>query len=481
MTQRPDGATVDDAGVVRPVHWFRPVVVGAVFLCLTALLSRWPRHSGNVWSRFATVESLVERGTLAIDDSPLRGSASVDVVQFRGRFYSDKPPMLSALGAVVYAPLAWAGIRFTGQPSQWVLVNWVLLVVIVGMSSAMAIVSLRRLLQLVDLPAWQADLLALAGGCCSLLFSYAVTFNNHSVAAGLLTAAAALVFCADHRILRRVPLAQPVPHDAALVDATGGNGRVGPSGFGAFVRPGVAGLMTALAATMDIPAGGAAWVALAACLAISDRPAAIWFLVGSAPPALLHCVLQSQVTGSPLPVECYPEAFNYPGSYWVNAGAWHEPGPRWHFGMELLVGPQGWLTVTPVLAFGLVGIVGTLRHTTNRLWRLASVVAVVGVVLIAYYVWGVRRTDFAGSSFGTRHLLAVTPLVYFFGVVAVARLRNLIGTLAFCVLMAASATYAYAGMLDPWSRIERRVAAGTDPVLQLLQTVVPWPWSTYSR
>jgi hypothetical protein len=478
MTKRPDGATGDDAGLVRPVHWLRPVVAGAIFLCLTALLSRWPRHSGNVWSRFATVDSIVERGTLAIDESPLRGSAAVDVVRFRGRFYSDKPPMLSAMGAVVYAPLAWAGIRFVGQSSQWVLVNWVLVVVIVGTSSAMAIASLRRLLQYVDLSPWQADLLALAGGCCSLLLTYGVTFNNHSVAAGLLTAACSLV-------VDRLRLAGREPGRVTSSDPSPspiwGEGRGEGLTRTRAIRPATAGFLTALAATIDMPAGGTVWVALVACLALCERRSALWFLVGSAPPALLHCFLQSQVTGSPLPVECYPDAFNYPGSYWTTAGVWHELGPRWRFGMELILGPQGWLTVTPILAVGLVGIGWTLRNPSHPLWLLAALVAGVVVALCGYYTWGVRRTDFAGLSFGVRHLLAVTPLVYLFSVVAIARWRGVVWTVVFCTLMSVSAAYAYAGMLNPWSRVEKRVAAGADPTLQLLQTIVLWPWSTYAR
>src|SRR4051812_26429787 len=93
----------------RPVRPFRPLLLGALYWASLAPLTLYPapRHSGNVWSRYMTVESIVERGTLAVDRSPLlRISGSPDLVRFGGHLYSDKPPVLSALSAAIYAPLA---------------------------------------------------------------------------------------------------------------------------------------------------------------------------------------------------------------------------------------------------------------------------------------------------------------------------------------------------------------------------------------
>ncbi len=128
------------------------------------------------------------------------------------------------------------------------------------------------------------------------------------------------------------------------------------------------------------------------------------------------------MTGTPLPVEMYPEAFNYPGSFWLTPeGTFEEYGPRCWFGLELLLGPPGWLTLTPVLAFGLVGPGdGARSGGATRSGRWPAVVLVSLVVLLVYYTFVVRRTDFAGQSFGTRHLLAITPAVYLFAVVALA-------------------------------------------------------------
>src|SRR3989338_8238197 len=47
--------------------------------------------SWNDGSRFASVESMVERGTLAIDNSSFFNSTS-DKIFYNGHFYSDKAP-----------------------------------------------------------------------------------------------------------------------------------------------------------------------------------------------------------------------------------------------------------------------------------------------------------------------------------------------------------------------------------------------------
>ncbi len=434
----------------RPIHPARALVLGLVYWAALWPFTIAPRHSGNVWSRYMTVESLVERGTPAIERSPLLGpSGSPDVVKVGGHIYSDKPPVLSALAAVVYAPLSWSGWRFSGSPTQFVRVNLVLVAVVVGLTSALAVVAMRLLLQCVDLSRGVADLLALVLGFGSQLFSYAVTFNNHSVAAGLITSAFALI-ALERPDARRLRL-----------------------------RRGVAGLLAGLAATIDLPAGCASVLVLALWLGARTRRVPIVFLSMAALPLLLHAGLQLASTGSPLPVEMTPGAFDFEGSYWkTEAGRARETVPRWRWGVELLVGPQGWWTVTPLVAVGVVGMVRIVLRQGDPLRPLAAATGAVVFMLLGYYTWGVRRIDFAGLSFGTRHMLAVSPLCLVFSVAWLARWRRRgIAAAVFAVGLLVGGVYAWEGMLDPWSRIERR----RDVALILLQRGVLYPWSSYQR
>lgn len=426
----------------------RPWLLGAAYWLALLPLTVSPKHSGNVLSRYMTIEAIVERGTLSIETSPLYArSGSPDVVKFGRHLYSDKPPVLPALSTVVYAPLVVLGYRFSGPPPQFAVANLALVWCVVGSSSALVVVALRKLLDLVPAAPWQADVAALAFGFASPLLTYAVTFNNHGVAAALLTWA------------------------LVLSVREGGAARR---------REFATGVLAGLAATIDLPAGGALGAALGLWLAWRARKLPLAYVAGMLPALLLHAWLQSKVTGTPLPAELYPEALAFPGSYWASqAGQWKETVPRWQFGLEFLAGPQGWLTVTPVLWSGVVGLGLTLSRREDPLRSLALVIGGTVAVLLVYYVWGVRRTDFAGQSFGVRHLLPITPAVFVFAWAAVARSRLGWPRWLFWVLMLAGGVYAVAGAADPWSRIERRAPA--EPALRFLQRFTLWPWSSYGR
>ncbi|WP_435016648.1 hypothetical protein TA3x_004221 [Tundrisphaera sp. TA3] len=429
--------------IVRPVAAWRPWLLAAIYAGALLPLTYLPRHSGNVFSRYMAIEAMVERGELAVERSPLLiPSGTPDLVMFGPHLYSDKPPVLPAIAAPLYAVLYGCGLRFAGRGNAFVWANLAMTWGVAGLISACGVAWARRLFQAVPIAPWVSDLLALALGFGTQMLTYAVTFNNHSVGAAALIGAFAF---------------------AVLEPAGEARHR---ARFGS-------GLLAGLAATVDLPAGCWMLAGLGLIQAIRVRSVPWAFLLGALGPLALHCVLQSRVTGTPLPAEMYPEAFNYPGSYWATPeGTWKERGPRGWFALELLVGPQGWLTVTPVLVVGLVGVAAAMARRGDPMRPAAWLVGSSAVVLVAYYTWGVRRLDFAGASFGTRHLLAISPLVYVFAVVAASRLRAWWAVALMAPLLAVGFVYAYAGMKDPWSRIEKREA--TEPALRALQRFTPY-------
>ena len=446
-----------DGPLPRPVHRARPWLIALAFWAALVPLSARPRVSGNVWSRLMTIESLVERGTFAIERSPMLGpSGSPDIAKYDGHTYADKPPVLSILGAVAYAPLHVLGGWSFPAPGrglgQFVPITWALTVVFAGGGSAWALASTRRLFQLTTFRPWVADVLTLALGFGSPLLIYGVTFNNHSVAAGLITAALAGVALEDRARPRR-----------------------------AWV-----GLYAGLAATIDLPAGGAAFLILGVWLVARTRSFPWAYLLGALGPALLHVAAQVAISGSPLPIELDRRAMEYPGSYWSTAaGRFHETGPRWRFGLELLVGPQGWVTITPALSLTPIGLMLACRR--GPLAGAARATAALLAALLAFYIWGVRRTDYAGLSFGVRHLLAVTPLAFLFAASAVDRSRGRWLAAGFALLIAVGVAYASVGMENPWTRADGvkgpqgRAVPRPEPLLQLLQHLVLAPHTSYTR
>ncbi len=437
---------------IRPVSVGRIWVWGVVYcLILAPVVGLFPRMSGNVASRYATIQSVAERGTLAVERSSiLRQSGSPDVVHFHGHSFSDKPPVLPTLAAPIYFALLVGGVQMTGSLNQFLICNFALTWLTTTLASGLCLVALRAMLQGVAISPRLADIATVAFGLASPLLTYAVTFNNHSVAAGCVTVAWAL----------------------AILERPG-------RWLGSFRF--AAGLLAGLAATIDLPVGGLTLTGVGVVmLARGSRPL-VAYAAGATGPLVLHIGLQSLVTGSPLPVEMYPQAFEYPGSYWTTAeGKWQDPRPRWLFGLDFLVGRQGAFTVFPALWFGLAGLISaTFARPRGAVIRpVAVLVGGSFLVLAGYYIWGVRRTDYAGSSYGARHLLAITPMIYLFALVGLSRFRfQRILVPIFAAAMLVGGIYAVIGAIDPWSRVE--VRARTNPWLATLQYGVLYPNGTF--
>src|SRR5688572_32990681 len=103
----------DRAGrMVRPWALFGPVVVLVIALPLLRPL----RHpdptavSDEELARLATVQAMVEHGTLAIDDTDFIDTRMK--VRHGEHYYSDQPPVMAALLAPSYWAMRHAGVDF---------------------------------------------------------------------------------------------------------------------------------------------------------------------------------------------------------------------------------------------------------------------------------------------------------------------------------------------------------------------------------
>src|SRR5437868_3611985 len=96
--------------VATPQPWRTWIVIlGAAAVAVVS--ARSYVGGWNDGSRLATVESLVDRGTWAIDDSQFvrptddSGAGTLDKLRIDGRYYSDKSPVPALLMAGEYALL----------------------------------------------------------------------------------------------------------------------------------------------------------------------------------------------------------------------------------------------------------------------------------------------------------------------------------------------------------------------------------------
>jgi hypothetical protein len=184
----------------RLATWF--VLTAAL---VVALVSARPyAGSWNDGSRLATVESLVDHGTLAIDrsifvqvpprrrpddpgpypaDDPVLQHGTRDRLYIQGHFYSDKSPVPALLMAGLYQGLQWAtGLTARERPD---LFCYLMTVCTSGLAYLVAIWSVLRLGRLVRLPPGVRLVLAASLGLATVALTYTRHVNNHILLLGV--------------------------------------------------------------------------------------------------------------------------------------------------------------------------------------------------------------------------------------------------------------------------------------------------------
>jgi hypothetical protein len=282
--------------------------------------------SWNDGSRLATVESLVDHGTLAIDDSvfvavpprgepglrsPYRGAAvdkgTLDKLAIGGHFYSDKSPVPALLLAVIYQSLQWLfGLKVSLDPDAFC---WCMTVASSGLAYVVAAVCIYRMGQVVELPlAWR---LILTGsfGLTTVAVLYVQHVNNHML---LLGVAAALM-------LQAAQLREGAPWWRLLLLG-------GLAGLGYAIDLGAGPPLLACTALLVV------WTC---CRRAEQRKlpgglpalaASGWFAAGALPWLALHHAFNYAIGGTFWPANAVSEYFNWEGCPFYGAaltGSWH--------------------------------------------------------------------------------------------------------------------------------------------------------------
>lgn len=384
-----------------------------VFLAALALFAATTHRrlfvAGNDASRWATIESIVHDGRASIEGSRFAGT--VDQVRVGERLYSNKPPLLALAGAAVYAPLArltgWS-IRGAGAANVVQLVSIALVAIPAALLVAAFHAALGRFREIDRRVRW---LLTVALGAGTLLWPFATTLNSHAPAACLLF----LSFL-------------------AALDGRGGR----------------AGAATGIAAGLDL-LPGAGLAPMLAAIAWSRGGAAAVRRFGGGLLATVALAVAANVGhhGSPLPLKMVPGAVDL--SARAGKSAWGVVLPESPlYPLEILFGPHGLFAVSPVLLFGLAGLVRACRRVgenepgTSRQWRW-----LLAGVALQFAGHAVLAGSYGGWSYGYRYLLPIQPLLLFAApfvlAPASAARRSL---LAAAVLI--SVLFAALGAYHPW-------------------------------
>lgn len=402
-------------------RWIGPLFfVGFILVCV--YMTRGAPESWNDISRVAAIESAVERGTWAIDESAWSDETG-DKAFINGRFYSDKMPLLSAAGAFVYyGVLKVSGARlapdcaYTGHGCAY---YWVTLV-LMGLPAAGLLWLFYRYARSQSLPIWVAVVGTAALGFGTMVWAYALVFNSHVPAAFAL-------FASFYLLVTK------------------------PRGVGLTV----AGMFAALAASLELQAFIIA-AALGLVALVRARGQIVYFILGASIPVLITIVLDYQITGTPIPPYLIPGAYAYPGSQFPNTpGGTGSPDDVYQYAFKMFLGAQGLFAYCPILFMSILGLVAVLRGRVHPL-RLEA--AILGLSFVALALYLVTNTgNLGGEAYGERYYVIIVPLLMAFMLFAppfVATPARLLAVIVFAVFLALSVISANDGARRPWRYVQ---------------------------
>lgn len=352
--------------------------VATCFIVLFGVFPFFPRvNNPNEVVRFYMTAAVVERGTYQIDEMRARWGHVNDAANYEGRAYSVKAPGTSFLGLPAYAAYFHAckalGVEWNRTVALWLMRA----TASIGPFFIFIVVFRRWLLRRVRHPL-SADLVSFALCLGSPLLAYGLLFVSHTTAA--ISAFSAFMLLAS--------------------DA--------PSARTGTKYPFFAGLFAAGATAFEYPAAVvSALLSAYALTRLRSWRARFSYAAGALVPTLAVMHFQWCAFGSPF----------RPGHVFVEDPHFREAHHKGVYGFEgwhsealagLLGDPgYGLFTLTPILAFAVVGFVLLAKNRTIR----PSGLSALGIVLITIVSLSMMTVWRGGWTVGPRLMMTVYPFL----------------------------------------------------------------------
>lgn len=264
--------------------------------------------SWNDGSRLAAVESLLDRGTLSIDDSmfvkpalspaghspyplddsSLQARGTLDKLLIRGHYHSDKPPVISIAMAALYAPIQWLDLAPSPDtnPERFI---WILTEATAVAAFAVTLISMHSLGRLIGLSGWAQAIWFSAFALGTFALAYTRHVNNH-----ILQLAVAAVWC--------------------LLSVRMANGNI--EGWKSIVLGVILGTALGFGYNLDLGSGPLMFFSAILLLAARDRrPLPVLVTAMAASPWIAACHWANLTIGGVTgPLNAVPEYLAWPGS-----------------------------------------------------------------------------------------------------------------------------------------------------------------------
>ncbi|HZY46131.1 MAG TPA: hypothetical protein VFF70_15440 [Anaerolineae bacterium] len=424
-----------------------------LFMIVWALFTKIDTHSWQEESRMATIQTLVEQNTFAIDHTEFNRTG--DKVFVSDHFYSDKTPLLSVVAAGGYSILHnsfyltldpticvpdedVAACRvFDGKNFRFTAFYWLTLIFIGGSSALLVTLSWRAMLD-TGAGGILSTALALAVGLASPIAPYSIVFAGH-VPAALCLFAGFFLFVRCHSERGDESLSQIYRKDNRNLF--------------------FAGLLISLSANIDLTlavfiAAFGLWILLA------RRNNFLSYLIGAIVPFAVSAAINYWAAGSIMPLYFDPNAYDFFGTVLNKSVGGTNGFYSLDFGLrytyDLLIGARGLFSFTPMLIFAIVGLWIVLRDRANRLRGLTFAVIAGSLTFTLYLIF--RTDNFGGEAWGTRWIVPLAPmLMYYAGnayrISALTYRGALVWRIVFWLLVILSFATAVYGLHDAWKSV----------------------------
>ena len=347
-----------------------------LFILLWSPFIHTRAYSTNDASRLASIESLVHRQTWRIDESPF--AHTLDRIKVGDSFYSSKPPVLSFVGAAVYAALhhglGWelqalgcapdlspTNCRALLEPEAADWSYFILTFLLVTLPGIVMLALAYRLAWRSGFSNWLSVGLILVLGLGTAVFPFSTVFVNH-------VPAVAALFATLYILLTRQ---QPSKRWLLLV-----------------------GFLSTLAVALDLSAG-IYFVGIIVYCAFTYRRDLVWVLLGSLFPAGLMILLDFQIVGNPFPPQFYAQGYDYAGSVIATEVAGHrQADDLLQYIFRLFLGDYGLFAFYPIVFWYAFTFIAVFSSARFRLRLLARIVA--GATLLYFVYFAFNTYSFGG-------------------------------------------------------------------------------------
>ena len=359
-------------------------------------------HAGNETSRYSVVESVLERGTFEIDDSIF---STPDKGERNGHYYGDKPPLLT------FCVIAWGrllkcfGVRFLdGDYYRAVYLTNALIFILSCLTGWFFSLGLRRRTRMPEPYRIAMSVLSVAS---TLVLSYAVTLNNHTLCASAMMGLILLLERCEETGMTRL-------------------------------RAFLAGVMTGLLLNLEFVTGGVLGIAVFVFVLTSIAPHrienALMYAAGAGLMILLEAGLNTVSYGSPLPLYLSTHKPTFTEKNYLS------------YAFNILFGYEGFFLYMPALLFAGFALASErMRRDRVFVYMMASTAA--AMVLLA-----VGTSDFGGWCYGYRFLIPFAPVLLYYAAIWFGRpCPRLKRWKVFRLALLWGVVFAVVGVMDPWN------------------------------